>query len=81
MRGGKVRVEGRAIVVELVQEDAGLVFRIDADIEAAAARLGLARGARVLEHQRHELGQAFGLDLEVDDDDASLWRECAGNVP
>jgi hypothetical protein len=51
------------------REDAGLLLGIDADVELPAARLGLARGARVLEHQRHEFRHALRFDAEVDDHD------------
>jgi len=66
MRRGKVRVESRGVVVELVQEDQPAPPGVGADVELATTRLVVARARRVLEHQGHEVVPARGIDGELD---------------
>src|SRR5437867_915174 len=59
-----VRLEGFLVVVDLVQHDLGLVFRVNEHIELLAARL-FARLARVVQRHLDPALDVFRLDADI----------------
>lgn len=64
MRVADMGLEGGAVVVDLVEEDMRRRLLRGADVELMTPGLFGEGGARVVEHQRHELGQTFRVDDE-----------------
>jgi len=59
-----MQVEGRVIVIDLVEQNPLRPVFVDADVEAPAARLLLEGVVRLLQHQAAEVLDRAGLDLE-----------------
>ena len=70
VRRGEVRVEGRGVVVDLVEDDPVARPALGREhVEQAAARLVAQGGRGVLEHEAAELGLLARMQLELDQDD------------
>src|SRR5215472_1503084 len=70
MRGRHMRIEGRRVLIDLVERDAVGRGGIDEHIEAPAAGLALQREPRILEDERMEALDCRSLygELNVDDE-------------
>src|SRR5258708_29951726 len=68
MRARDMRVERRLVAIDLIQEDLIRLAGGSQHIEALAARFGVARSARIVEHERHEARHAALDDVELDRD-------------
>ena len=63
-----MRVKGRPVVIDLVQEHPGRIVWVLADIELPASRLVADRRGGVLRHQRQKRVKMRGVNLEFDGD-------------
>ena len=68
MRRVLVRLEGRAVVIDFVEQDAVRLARRLQHVETAAARLVARRGAGIRVDEAAEGRPRAGLQAEIDDD-------------
>ena len=69
MRHRQMRLEGGAVVVDLIEKHLVRRLRILSDVELPASRLVACRCGGILGHQRQEGADLVRIDLEIDNDD------------